>query len=902
MLARVRVRRRGRARAAVAAPAPPAAAPHPPAPAARRLLYRSDRVYAEAAKCYQNALRCDADNAQILTDLALLQVQLRDAPGHVATRSRLLKLKPGARGAWVGLAVAHHAAGEPALAAQVLDQYAALAPAEPAATEKYEHSELLLYRSSLLEEAGQHAAALALLDAHSSHIPDKPSEKEQRGRLQLALGDAAAAEATYRGLLATAPETHGHHDGLRRALGLGGDADAMGDADVAKLAELYHGLALSAPRSAAARRLPLAFLRPPAFAPALEAYIRPFLRKGVPALGCDLAPLHSGAGGAAWRSDAVAAVVDAAVVSLRDRSAFPGEADGSEPPGVLPWALLLQASTRSSRRDHAGAVASADEALAHTPTCIDALSLRARIRASAGDAALAADDAEAARRLDLADRHLNSASVQALLAAGRVADAEAVASLFARAGAGGGPAPDGAANLIDMQCGWYILGVGDAHARAGRHGPALKRFTLIRKLWDDFAEDQFDFHGYCVRKMTLRSYVHLLRFVDNLPGHATFRAAARGAIGVYLSIADDIAAKQAHRRSAAAAGGGGGGNGSVGGSSNGGGGAAHEAGANGDGGAAGGDCAAAAGGGGNGGSTANERKKAKAKAKKAEAAAAAAAADAAAQAAATAASAAGAAASASSLTSSGDAATCAADASDSDATVSASLPASSAASKPSKSSGLDLPPPKIDPDPDGALLASTPDPLGEAAKWVGQLEAHAARFVETHALALEVHTRRGHLLLALRAARRAAALAAEEGGGGGGGGGGNAAADGAAPPPPPRPLPPPALAPPRGAASLSARATAHSATVRFLRDASRALWPPSSSSSSSSSSAAAAAAAPPKVLHPTVATILREGVAQLLGSAGDVAAFNAAFGAKAAAAGDAAGVAAHKAAAALLAG
>lgn len=39
-----------------------------------RLVYRSDNNYAEAVKCYLNALRLDPDNVQILRDLAMLQV------------------------------------------------------------------------------------------------------------------------------------------------------------------------------------------------------------------------------------------------------------------------------------------------------------------------------------------------------------------------------------------------------------------------------------------------------------------------------------------------------------------------------------------------------------------------------------------------------------------------------------------------------------------------------------------------------------------------------------------------------------------------------------------------------------------------------------------------------------
>ncbi len=38
------------------------------------LLYRGDRNYTEAIKCYKNALRIDKENFQIMRDLALLQV------------------------------------------------------------------------------------------------------------------------------------------------------------------------------------------------------------------------------------------------------------------------------------------------------------------------------------------------------------------------------------------------------------------------------------------------------------------------------------------------------------------------------------------------------------------------------------------------------------------------------------------------------------------------------------------------------------------------------------------------------------------------------------------------------------------------------------------------------------
>lgn len=58
------------------------------------LLQRSDKKYDEAIKCYRNALKWDKDNIQILRDLSLLQIQMRDLEGYKVniSKSKLLHL------------------------------------------------------------------------------------------------------------------------------------------------------------------------------------------------------------------------------------------------------------------------------------------------------------------------------------------------------------------------------------------------------------------------------------------------------------------------------------------------------------------------------------------------------------------------------------------------------------------------------------------------------------------------------------------------------------------------------------------------------------------------------------------------------------------------------------------
>lgn len=68
------------------------------------LLQRSDKKYDEAIKCYRNALKWDKDNLQILRDLSLLQIQMRDLEGYrvrVTTDEMGFRLTVWVEGCWM---------------------------------------------------------------------------------------------------------------------------------------------------------------------------------------------------------------------------------------------------------------------------------------------------------------------------------------------------------------------------------------------------------------------------------------------------------------------------------------------------------------------------------------------------------------------------------------------------------------------------------------------------------------------------------------------------------------------------------------------------------------------------------------------------------------------------------
>lgn len=76
----------------------------------------------------------------------------------------------------------------------------------------------------------------------------------------------------------------------------------------------------------------------------------------------------------------------------------------------------------------------------------------------------------------------------------------------------------------------YELASGESYFRQGELGRALKKFLAVEKHYADITEDQFDFHSYCLRKMTLRAYIDMLKFQDRLHSHPYFRKAAAGAV------------------------------------------------------------------------------------------------------------------------------------------------------------------------------------------------------------------------------------------------------------------------------------------------------------------------------------------------------------------------------------
>ncbi|XP_038897483.1 LOW QUALITY PROTEIN: N-terminal acetyltransferase A complex auxiliary subunit NAA15-like [Benincasa hispida] len=491
------------------------------------LLYRSDREYREAIKCYRNALKIDPDNIEILRDLSLLQAQMRDLKGFVETRQQLLTLKPNHRMNWIGFSVAHHLNSNPSKAVEILEAYeGTLEDDYPPESERCEHGEMLLYKISLLDECGFLERALAELHKKELKIVDKLSYKEQEVSLLVKLGHLEEGEKLYKALLAINPDNYRYYEGLQVCVGLFSKNSEYSPEEIERLDELYKSLGQQNGWSSAVKRIPLDFLQGDKFKDAADNYIRPLLTKGVPSLFSDLSPLYDQPG----KADILEQLILWLEQSIRSSGQYPGSTE-KEPPSTHMWILFLLAQHYDRRGQFDIALSKIDEAIKHTPTVIDLYSVKSRILKHAGDAVASAALADEARCMDLADRYINSDCVKRMLQADQVALAEKTAVLFTKDG-------DQHNNLHDMQCMWYELASGESYFRQGDLGRALKNFLAVEKHYADITEDQFDFHSYCLRKMTLRAYVDMLRFQDRLHSEPYFQKAAIGAIRCYIKLYD----------------------------------------------------------------------------------------------------------------------------------------------------------------------------------------------------------------------------------------------------------------------------------------------------------------------------------------------------------------------------
>lgn len=475
-------------------------------------MHRSDHDYKEAIKAYKNALRMDPKNLQILRDLSMLQIHLRDVEGFAVTRNTLLTLKPNAKINWLAFALARHMTGDLQGAIKVIDIYlGTLTEGSAELGRCFESSELALYRNSILAEMPNNLpTALEHLNECEAITVDRGAWLLKKAEYQLKLKQYTPARQTVYHLLDRGmTENHTIHsiymctlleideNVCEEALHLPGtqtlatmmpltEAQKLTilDAYNNELAELY-------PRSSAIQRIPITLLDGEELRKALDERCRKDLQKGVPSLCSELRSFlwtETSSDRYTRTTDPVdveahprfAMFVEMAegyVTSLTESSRFAKDDVETQEPSTLFWAWFLRAGLHELTAEYAEGIVVVDKCIAHTPEEVDAYELKARLLKASGNISEAAKCMESGREMDKQDRYINNQTTKYMLQAGNEEDALARISMFTRHE--GNPEQ----NLYDMQCSWYELELAACLARKGEWGRSLKKYG---KHWSKY--------------------------------------------------------------------------------------------------------------------------------------------------------------------------------------------------------------------------------------------------------------------------------------------------------------------------------------------------------------------------------------------------------------------------------
>lgn len=507
------------------------------------IYYRSVENYAEAAKWYKAAVDHGLQNTPILRDLSLLQSQIRDFKNLRDSRQQFLESQPGYRANWTALAVSHHLNKDYDAAVSTLAKIEDIIKEHLQEQDRYEQSECVLYKNSIIAEAGNFSRALEELEKDSEEIRDRASYMEYKAKYLLLLGKLKESSLVYRALLQRNPDNVSYYTMLETALGTPSESLDL-------RLKLYDKLALFYPRADPPQFIPLTFLPAshPEFKERATKYILTQLKRGVPATFVNVKPLY----GDKKKRDIIASIM---------LGFFANEVP-LLPPTVYVWANYFLSQHYLYLGDLSKAMSYVDAALDHSPTLVELYIVKARVTKHLGKYAEAAAIMQEGRSLDLQDRFINSKTTKYLFRANEVDKAIDCVSLFTKLDEG---AINGLKDLHTMQANWVLVESAEAYSRVYREhlaklaslpadsdeinevqdladmyrGLALKRFLAVIKVFKIFTNDQFDFHSYCMRRGTPRDYIDMLKWEDKLHSTPIYVRAVKGLTKFYWEIHHD---------------------------------------------------------------------------------------------------------------------------------------------------------------------------------------------------------------------------------------------------------------------------------------------------------------------------------------------------------------------------
>lgn len=487
------------------------------------IYYKLIQDYSAAYRAYLNSYKLKQDNSSVHQDLAMLAAQQRDFGTLVQIRRQALGARMSLRMAWTGLVAALYLNKDFAGVEKTVGLYEQIISVEKSSSQtpktlqaklmdEIETSELLMIKNEAIIMQGHYERAVSDLNKIESRVRDKLAWLENKA-LALAHFDKKAAELKYLQLLERNPENSDYYAALENL-----SADKVA---------LYENLQSKFANADIPWFRPLLIFSPADlsdYSQRLKAYLEAKLAREVPSTFMLVKCLYADD----LKRDAIIEVVEKQLKMAEKVSE------------LSPSALVFLARHLSyTNRQTEGLVLLESLELddLEENVQLDVQLALSELLQRAGSLKEGAAVVMAASERAKGDRYLNTKAAALSFRAGELEDGYKLAFQFPIWGKYAGNNQEALKHILSLESVDVIIAMAKAHRRQRDHGLALKRAMQAIDIFHSYHREQYDFHFYGPRRGTLRCYVSLVEWENELYSHPGYEKAVTIAMEEWLAYA-----------------------------------------------------------------------------------------------------------------------------------------------------------------------------------------------------------------------------------------------------------------------------------------------------------------------------------------------------------------------------
>lgn len=452
------------------------------------VVYREQANYMKAMQCFTQSYKLDSSDDNVLLELCNLYLYERNYSTFFEYSKKILSSST-IPSSVIRFALALELNGRAQKAVEFLGNYESHLMPTTKDEEKLFRNEITIYHADLLISLENYQECIDYL-TKSERIVDKAASQERLVKCYAKTGNTEKLKETLMELISRYPENGEYFDELEKIT-------------PNYIDELFSIKDKHKSRYAEVRILELMDVNDPRFEELLKTYLVPYLIKGAPAIYItieDLSPEK----------------IDLAIKVAKEANV---------PITSIPIVKNFIAQVMHSRCKYTEALQEIDEAIKHTPTCLDARATKVRILRRAGKINEAVEAAAALAEGDPADRNTNLLYANILMANGQLQTAVTTAAPFS-------VDYKQRPKILCTEFNDFHVRAGDCAYLAGDFEMALKFYQDSIKFFEDFRASQFNYLSWGMRYIV--ELKEMLEWADDLINHHLFSRAAVGIIKINL--------------------------------------------------------------------------------------------------------------------------------------------------------------------------------------------------------------------------------------------------------------------------------------------------------------------------------------------------------------------------------